>query len=217
MARAVKKKAPPASTSLYGVHPAVYMIMKWVAELKEKTGRTLQEWQKHIVKNGPPGIKERTAWLKAKYELGTNTASWLAERADGQPTWDESEAAYLAMAPMYVEQMFGGEKAAMLPLYHRLLELGRALGPDVKFCPCKTIVPFFRNHVFAQVKPSTRTRIDFGLALGDLSDSKPAGKLIDTGGFQKKDRITHRFAITCPDDIDKEVEKWLKIAYERDA
>ncbi len=213
MARAVKKKTPAKASSLYGVHPAVYMVMKWVAELKEKTGRTLQEWQKHIVRDGPPELKDRRDWLKDKYKFGTNTASWLAERADGQPTWDESEEAYLAMAPKYVAEMFGGEKAAMLPLYHRLLELGRALGPDVKFCPCKTIVPFYRNHVIAEVKPSTRTRIDFGLALGD---TKAAGKLIDTGGFNKKDRITHRFAISTLKDIDKEVEKWLKVAYERD-
>jgi hypothetical protein len=42
------------------------------------------------------------------------------------------------------------------------------------------------------VKPSTSKRIDFGFALGD---TKAKGKLIDTGGFQKKDRITHRIAI----------------------
>jgi hypothetical protein len=94
------------------------------------------------------------------------------------------------------------------------LELGRDMGDDVKFCPCQTIVPFYRNHVFAQVKPTTVTRIDFGLALGD---TKATGKLIDTGGFKKKDRITHRFAISDLNDIDAEVKKWLRVAYERDA
>jgi hypothetical protein len=199
--------------SLYSVHPGVYMVMKWVAELKEKTGRDLAEWRKLIVKEAPSGLKERVAWLKTQCKLGSNTAHWLAERADGQPTWDESESAYLEIAPRYVEEMFAGVKAALLPLYHRLLELGRALGPDVRFCPCKTIVPFYRNHVFAQVKPTTRTRIDFGLALGDV---KATGKLIDTGGFAKKDRITHRIAITHLKEIDKDVEKWLKMAYDPD-
>jgi hypothetical protein len=53
-----------------------------------------------------------------------------------------------------------------------------------------------------------------GFALGDL----PAGgRLIDTGGFAKKDRITHRIAITSLDDIDDEVKHWLKVAYDRDA
>lgn len=209
----VAKKPRKLAQSLYGVHPGVYMVMKWVSELKKKTGRTLQEWQKHIIKNGPDELQSRVAWLKEKYKIGTNTAWWLAERADGQPTWDESEEAYLAIAPKYVEEMFAGKKAPLLSLYCKLLELGRALGEDVKFCPCKTIVPFYRNHVFAQVKPTTNTRIDFGLALGDM---KAKGKLIDTGGFKKKDRITHRFAISKLEDIDAEVERWLRIAYDRD-
>jgi hypothetical protein len=189
------------------------MAQKWVAEMKEKTGRTLDEWKKFIVSQGPTEIKERVVWLKTDWKLGTNLASWLAERVDGQPTWDETEESYLKAAPQFVEQMFES-KENLLPLYHQLMELGRTLGADVKFCPCKTIVPFYRNHVFAQVKPSTRTRIDFGLALGD---TKASGKLIDTGGFKKKDRITHRFAISAPEDITAEVRKWLKTAYDRDA
>ena len=212
MPRAIKK-TPPAQLR-YSVHPGVHMVMKWVAELEGKTGRTLAEWQKHIVKNGPKELQTRVAWLKEKYGLGSNTAWWLAERAGGQPTWDESEEAYLAIAPKYVEEMFSVKKAHLLPLFEKLLELGRALGDDVKFCPCKTIVPFYRKHVIAQVKPSTNARIDFGLALGD---TKATGKLIDTGGFKKKDRITHRFALTKLDDIDVAVEHWLRIAYERDA
>ena len=54
---------------------------------------------------------------------------------------------------------------------------------------------------------------DLGLALGDTKAPK---RLIDTGGFAKKDRITHRFEIQKLADIDAEVKKWLKVAYERD-
>ncbi len=109
--------------------------------------------------------------------------------------------------------MYAGGKAGLLPIHDRLLELGRSLGGDVRVCPCKTIVPLYRNHVFAQIKPTTRTRIDFGLALGD---TKASGRLIDTGGFVKKDRITHRIPITSPDEIDAEVRRWLQVAYDRD-
>ena len=83
-----------------------------------------------------------------------------------------------------------------------------------KACPCSTIVPLYRNHVFAQIKPTTQTRIDMGFALGDL---KATGRLIDTGGFAKKDRITHRIPITSAADIDDEVKHWLRVAYDRDA
>lgn len=75
-------------------------------------------------------------------------------------------------------------------------------------------MPLYRNHVFAQIKPTTRTRIDFGLALGS---TKGSGRLIETGGYAKKDRITHRIEITALADIDATVKKWLKAAYDRDA
>jgi hypothetical protein len=30
--------------SLYGVHPGVAMVQKWIRDLPGKTGRTLEEW-----------------------------------------------------------------------------------------------------------------------------------------------------------------------------
>jgi hypothetical protein len=75
-------------------------------------------------------------------------------------------------------------------------------------------VPLYRNHVFAQIKPTTQTRIDLGFALGAR---KAEGRLIDTGGYAKKDRITHRIPIESAKDIDAEVKKWMKVAYEADA
>ena len=70
----------PRKKSIYGVHPGVLMTQKWIGELKQKTGRTLEEWLAHIRKAGPKGETERRAWLKETHGLGTNTASWLAER-----------------------------------------------------------------------------------------------------------------------------------------
>ena len=32
------------SESSYGVHPGVALVQKWLAELKEKTGRSMEEW-----------------------------------------------------------------------------------------------------------------------------------------------------------------------------
>jgi hypothetical protein len=97
--------------------------------------------------------------------------------------------------------------------YHALLKLGLSIGKEAKACPCQTIVPLYRNHVFAQIKPTTQTRIDLGFALGNMKTPK---RLIDTGGYAKKDRITHRIEITSLKDIDDEVQRWLKVAYDRD-
>ena len=204
----------PRKKSIYGVHPGVLMTQKWIGELKQKTGRTLEEWLAHIKKAGPKDEKERRAWLKEKHGLGTNTAWWLAERADGKGVESGDPDLYLESAERDVEKMFSGGKAHLRPLYDTLLKLGLKTGKEAKACPCQTIVPLYRNHVFAQIKPTTQTRIDMGFALGDM---KPSGRLIDTGGFAKKDRITHRIPISSVEDIDDEVKHWLKVAYDRDA
>ena len=200
--------------SIYGVHPGVAMTQKWVGELKQKTGRSLEEWLQLIKKSGPKDEKERRVWLKSEYGLGTNTAWWLAERSVGKGEDVDNPDTYLAAAEGYVENMFSGAKSALRPIYDQMLKVGLKVGKDVKACPCQTIVPLYRNHVFAQIKPTTNKRIDIGFALGDM---KPKGRLIDTGGFAKKDRLTHRIPLESLKDIDDEVKHWLKVAYDRDA
>ncbi len=214
MPRTAKPQSKVAAIE-YGVHPGVAIVMKWVAELKDKTGRSLDEWCKFIQTEGPSDLAARRDWLKSKQKLGTNTAWWLAERAAGEPTWDESPEAYLAIAPKYVDTMFAGAKAALRPIGEALMHLAKEVAADIKLCPCETVIPFYRNHVIAQIKPSTRTRIDFGLSLG--KEVPFTARLKDTGGLAKKDRITHKVEITRLEEIDAPVKKWLRMAYDRDA
>jgi hypothetical protein len=189
------------------------MTQKWVAELKQKSGRSVEEWVELVHESGLKEAKSRQIWLKNEHNLGTNIAGWLAERSEGKGAETSDPDAYLAAAEQYVEEMFSGAKAALLPLYDELLRVGLGIGSDVKACPCRTIVPLYRRHVFAQLKPATRTRIDLGFALGGR---KAEGRLIGTGGFAKKDRITHRIPISHAAQIDDEVKRWLRLAYEED-
>jgi hypothetical protein len=203
----------PPRKRVYSPHPGIAMTQKWIAELPEKTGRSLDEWLRFIAKEGPTTEPERRAWLKEKHGLGTNSAWWLAERSFGKGLEDSDPELYLQAAERYVEEMFA-RRAALRPVYDELLKRGLALAKDVKACPCKTIVPLYRHHVFAQIKPATRTRIDMGFALGD---TRATGRLVDTGGRAKGDRITHRIPIATLDDIDDEVMSWLRKAYDLDA
>lgn len=189
------------------------MVQNIMAGMKQKTGRSVEEWIHLIEKQAPAGEKERRAWLKEKHGLGMNYAWWLAERSLGKGD-DGSPETYLKQADEYVMKMFSGPKAGLREIYDALLKLGRSMGDDVKVCPCQTIVPFYRKHVFAQIKPTTQTRIDLGLALKDMKTPK---RLIDTGGFAKKDRITRRIEISSLADIDDDVTRWLNKAYEMDA
>src|SRR5215471_7971913 len=100
-----------ATKSLYSVHPGVLTTQKWVSTLKEKTGHSLEEWLTLVKKSGPPTEKERREWLKSAHGLGTNSAWWIAERAEGKGSETDDPDAYLRAAEKYVENMYSGGKA----------------------------------------------------------------------------------------------------------
>lgn len=201
------------SAVAFAVHPAVAHGQAMIANLAETTGRPLPQWLKLVTAQK---LQERRAimdWLKQAHGLGMSSAMLIAEAAT-QGADSLSAEGYLRAAPGYVEALFAGPKAGLRPLYDELLGVALRLGKDVKVSPTKTLVPLYRKHVFAQLKPGTKARLDLGLALGGL---KAKGRLIDTGGFAKKDRITHRIAITSAADIDAETREWLAQAYALDA
>ena len=190
------------------------MAMNVIANMKQKTGRSLDEWLDMVKKKGPADDKSRAAWLIEKHGLGTNYASFMIyEASSGRGMEFIDPDVYLATAEKYVNEMFSGKKEKLRPIYDELLKLNLNAADDIKACPCKTIVPLYRNHVIAQIKPTTNTRIDVGFA---LKDTKPTGRLIDTGGFAKKDRITHRIPVSSLDEVGDDITKWLKKAYEID-
>jgi hypothetical protein len=203
----------PPRKNLYSPHPSIAMAQQWLAGLTAKTGRSLDQWVQLLEQEGPPTEPARRAWLKEQFGLGTNTAWWLAERSVGKGQEETDPVLYLEAAQRYVEEMFAGGRAGLRPLYDKILKHGLGLATDVKACPCKTIVPLYRNHVFAQIKPATNKRIDLGLA---LQDTRASGRLIDTGGRAKGDRITHRIPISKAEEIDTEVMSWLRKAYDMD-
>src|SRR5262249_688040 len=129
------RTAAAKAASPYGVHPGVAMMQKWVAELKEKTGRSFAEWMSFIAKEGPKDVNACREWIKRKHKLGTNSAWWVAERTAGKGGEDDDPAAYLRAAARYVEEQYAGAKAALRPMYQELLDLGKSMGADAKACP----------------------------------------------------------------------------------
>lgn len=211
----IETASAPRGTTTYDVHPGVAYVQAMLANLPKKTGKSLDEWVEVLKESGPPTDKERHVWLKSVHKLGNTYAGIVVDRAaNREGGWVNSDPeANLRAAAGYVETMFAGPKAGLRPIFEELVRLGRSLGSDVKVCPCETIVPLYRNHVFAQIKPSTNSRIDFGFA---LKAQTPVGRLISTGGFAKGDRITHRIPLTSLAEIDDDVRKWLSVAYKMD-
>lgn len=196
---------------MYAVHPSVAYARTIVANIPARTGRSIEDWTALIKRDGPNGTKARIAWLRQVHGLGGSTAFMLVDWAEGR-TAEYSDEGYLAAAPLMVDAIYAGKKAALRPLHDRLVAEARALGPDVRACPMSTIVPLYRTHVFAQIKPSTNRRIDLGLA---LKGEPGSGRLIPLKADDN--RITHRIGVTAEAGVDAEVMAWLQQAYNKDA
>jgi Domain of unknown function (DUF5655)/Domain of unknown function (DUF4287) len=198
----------------YDEHKSLRMVQSVIAGMKKKTGRSLEEWLNLVNQKGPAGEKERAASLKTEHGMGTNYATWIAARSLGKSKETGSGEEYLQHAKDNVEKMFAGPKQHLRIIYDEILKYAQTMGPDIRVSPCSTIVPIYRKHVIAQIKPTTRTRIDLGLA---LKNAKVPKRLINTGGFEKKDRISHRIELSKPEDFDSEAKRWMKVAYDGDA
>ena len=148
----------------YAVHPGVAMVQKWIKELPVKPD-VLSTNGSHSPSSPALPAKRAARVAQKEYNLGTNAASWIAERADAKGTEEDSPETYLKTAAEWVEAQYSGPRVALRPLYEQLMKIGFSLGKDVKACPGKTAVPLYRKHVFAQIKPATNTRIDLGFAL----------------------------------------------------
>ena len=183
------------------------MLDKIAAGLREKTGKSVEQWSRAVKKAGLDTRKERVAWLMREHGIGRVAANLIAAAAEGKSVSYDDPAAL-------VDRMFSGPKAELRPVYDAMVRLGQSLGRDVTVQACRTQVTLRRKRQFAWIKPSTRTRLDLGLALGEL---KPAGRLLPVAGTNHADRVRLRVALGSPADIDGEVRRWLQKAYDLDA
>lgn len=199
----------------FDVHPGVAMVQKWVAGLPAKTGRSLEQWRivftaaakKHPVR------KDLVAAMKDEHGLGTVTAEQIWEYTFGAQTWDGDDDIYLKNAEEYVTGQYSGAKAHFKPLFETVIEFARGLGKDVRVCPCKTMVPLYRDRVFAEMRPATKSRFELAMALYET----PFDDLLQLNPRAKgNDRQRHVVHLATAKNFNTTVKKWLKKAYEFD-
>ena len=68
---------------------------------------------------------------------------------------------------------------------------------------CATANPY-------KTSSASRKRVDLGLA---LAERRTSDRLIETGGLERRDRITHRITLASIKEVDDEVRRWMKTAY----
>lgn len=185
------------------------MMRAIITNLPAKTGRDFEAWialihEQAIVGQGMSKTGEVLNWLKREYTLGHSTAFILATEAlkpaNYVPPTDEQ----------VIAAQYAGAKAALLPIYEKVLAYALSLGADVRVEPRQSYVAFARAKQFALIQPSTKTRADLGLA---LPNTEPSERLVASTNFGSGS-ISRRVALASVDDVDAEIEGWLRQAYE---
>ncbi|HEY7295210.1 MAG TPA: DUF5655 domain-containing protein, partial [Dehalococcoidia bacterium] len=174
-------------------------------KLPEKTGRTLDEWTaivRSIEERGVRGHKQRVDWLKAEYGLGHSTAFIVVSEADKPAAYVEPGADEL------LAKQYAGLKAALLPIYERVVEAVRSLGDDVRVEARQTYMTFTRGKQFAMIQPTSIKRVDVGL----IGPHLQSGERLRPAGSFGSGRVTHRVTLTTPDEVDGELRDWLHAA-----
>ncbi|MBC8353355.1 MAG: DUF4287 domain-containing protein [Planctomycetes bacterium] len=177
------------------------MAAAMLANMKEKSGKTIEAWLKIVAKTKLAKHREILNHLKSEHGVTYGYASLIATKAldSGEPP---------ATGGDLVDAQYSGAKSELRPIYEALIEAVQRFGKDVDISPKKSYVSLRRNKQFGIIQASTKTRIDVGI---NCKGAKPTKRLEVSGSFNGM--VSHRVRVNNKDDIDKELIDWLKQAY----
>jgi Domain of unknown function (DUF5655)/Domain of unknown function (DUF4287) len=174
--------------------------------IKAKTGKTPQDFLVLAEKKGlvREGVKtgQIVAWLKEDFGLGQGHAMAivLALQTATQPRVSKED---------QVARHFKGDKAKWRKPYDALLTRIRRFGPDVSVSPTNSYINLLRKgKKFAIVQVSSE-HLDIGIKRKGVQTTD---RFEAAGAWNSM--VTHRVRIDNPKQIDAEVIRWLKQAFD---
>jgi len=180
------------------------MARAMIANFKEKTGKTLPQWVGLAKKCGEAKHGGIVKYLKSEHGMTHGFANLVAHKtlkSDAESTKSPDD---------LVAAQYSGAKAELSPIYDALIKVVAALGEDVEVSPKKAYVSLRRGKQFAIIQPSTATRVDVGL---NLKGEATTERLEASGSFNAM--VSHRVRVESKKDVDAELKRWLKEAYQR--
>jgi predicted transport protein len=181
------------------------MAATMVANLKAKTGKTLAQWIKLLDKAKLEKHGQMMTLLKGDHGVTHGFANMIVHRYRNGPA-----SAGGGQSDDLVAAQYAGKKADLKPLYDALMAKIAKFGKDVEVAPKKAYVSLRRSKQFAIVQPSTATRLDLGL---NLKGEDTTERLEASGSFNSM--VSHRVRLTTKKDVNAELKKWIKTAFER--
>lgn len=173
-----------------------------IDNLHKNTGKTLEQWIEIVNKQNFEKHGEILKFLKEKHAFTHGFANMVAIKAR------KSDAGSVENKDELIEKQYQG-KEHFRPIYERLMAEILKLGSDIEVAPKKSYVSLRRKKQFAILNPATKTRFEIGINLkGQESDGKLEAE-------KPNSMCSHKISITDVKEIDSEVIKWIRSAYDK--
>ena len=170
-----------------------------IANMPEKTGKSLSEWKTILKEKSFTKHSEGVKYLKTEHNVTHGFANTIVTLSKDEDNSSED----------LIENQYNGKENLIL-IYKELITYIKSLGNDVTITPKKGSVSIIRKRQFVLIKPATKTRIDLGFKLKDKPTTE---RLENSGPFGTM--CTHRVKISELKEINSELKKWIKEAYEK--
>lgn len=178
------------------------MAARMEANIAENTGKTVEQWVETVKASGLEKHGQIVKMLKTDHGFTHGYANLVAHRALQSGHVEASEDDLVAA-------QYAGPKADLKPIYDAVMKRVGRFGDSLEVAPKKAYVSLRHKKQFALVQPSTRTRVDVGI---NLKDREPEGRLEASGSFNAM--VSHRVRLTSVDEVDDELQGWLKDAFD---
>jgi len=171
--------------------------------LVRRTGDGLETWNRRVVESGTHDESSLRAWLSQQGVTGYPQMLLVMERF-GYPDY------LTASADELIEGQYF-DRPALRPILDAVLARLPAVG-EVTVQARKTYVALLTpKRTFAAVQPTTRQRIDLGLRLEGVAATT---RLLPAPNFAQS-AVTMKIGLSSPDDVDDELDGWLRQAYDQ--
>ncbi len=175
----------------------------WVRVLEKQTGEGLDAWNRRIGSLRTRDERGLRAWLATHGVTGYAQSLLVMERF-GYPDF------VLASAGQLIEQQYS-DRPSLRPIYDAIVTAATRCG-DVVIQARKSYVSLVTpRRTFARVQPATKARVDLGLR---LENRRPGGRLHSS---KIHETMPLQINLTSLDEVDSEVEKWLRRAYDENS
>jgi predicted transport protein len=181
------------------------MLSAVAGSLAARTGRSLEEWLALVQESGVDPLDQGAVrrWLRAEHGVPQNSQWAIADAAARSTGWTRPTTSD------YVDRQYAGAKSALRPVYEALAGAIGTLGDDVTADGRSGYIPFSRRRQFAAICVPARDRVDLGLRFSAAPDSSRLRAASGPG------QATHALSLRSADEVDGEVLRLLRAAYDQ--